>query len=467
MLTLHDSGARLCDGLTRRDWLRVGGLGLFGLSLSNLLQARQSSPAARERTFGKAKSCILICLLGGPPQHETWDPKPDAPDTIRGPFKPIATNVPGIQVGELMPLTAKLADKCCVLRAMSTRDSAHSSSGYYMLTGQPHRPMGFENARPGAPNDWPCIGAVVKRLRSGNGQLPPAITIPEHIWNTGNIPWPGQDAGWLGRAADPWLIHCDPSEGTFRIPELGLPNEVSPLRFDERRSLLTQVNQHLDGVDRSGTVERYGDWSRQAFDLLRSPKARQAFDLGLEPAAVRERYGIHRFGQSLLLARRLAEAGVPLIQVNWTRAREKNALNDGMWDTHAANAKSLQTLLMPPMDCGYSALLEDLSVRGLLDETLVVWMGEFGRTPKHNGAGGRDHWGHVFSIALAGGGIRGGQAIGSSDSIGGQPRSGRVEPPELVATIFHCLGIAPDQEIHDAFGRPHAITHGRALRQAF
>jgi hypothetical protein len=308
---------------------------------------------------------------------------------------------------------------------------------------------------------------VVKRLRPGNGNLPAAITIPEHIWNTGNIPWPGQDAGWLGRAADPWLIHCDPSEGTFRIPELGLPDEISPMRFDERRSLLNQVNHHLDEVDRTGAATRYHGWSRQAFDLLRSQQARQAFDLGLEPAAVRERYGIHRFGQSLLLARRLAEAGVPLIQVNWTRCKEKNALNDGMWDTHSSNAKALQTLLMPPMDRGYSALLEDLSNRGLLDETLVVWLGEFGRTPKHNGAGGRDHWGHVFSIAMAGGGIRGGQVIGSSDSVGGQPRDGRVEPPELLATLFHCLGIAPHQEIHDAFGRPHAISHGQVLRQVF
>jgi hypothetical protein len=197
MLTIHDQGARLCDGYTRREWLRAGSLGAFGLSLPALLQSRPAHAAAAgiSRAFGKAKSCIVLFLMGGPPQHETWDPKPDAPVEIRGNLKPIQSAVPGLLVGELMPRTARLAEKCCVLRAVSTNDNAHSSSGYWMLTGQPHQPTNVENATPGAPNDWPCIGAVVRKLKPGNGLLPASVTIPEHIWNTGGIVWPGQNPG--------------------------------------------------------------------------------------------------------------------------------------------------------------------------------------------------------------------------------------------------------------------------------
>lgn len=465
MLTIHDRGSRLCDGLTRRQWLRAGSLGLFGLTMPVLLQGRSAAaaPAGAGQAFGRAKSCILLGLLGGPPQHETWDPKPDAPAEIRGPFKPITSSVPGLMVGELMPKTARLAHHCAVLRAVATGDSAHSSSGYYMLTGQPHQPTNVENARPGAPNDWPSLGAVVKHLRRGSGSLPAAITLPEHIWNTGNIPWPGQDAGWLGRTADPWLLTCEPAQADPQVPALALPAEVPPLRFDDRQSLLRQVNHHLDLVDRSAQGSRHDDQYRQAFDLLRSPKARRAFDLNQEPPAVRDRYGRHRFGQSVLLGRRLVEAGVPLVQVNWTRI--KDVPNDGSWDTHAKNAACLKCPLMPMMDEAYSALLEDLTDRGLLDETLVVWMGEFGRTPKINAAAGRDHWGYVFSLALAGGGVCGGQVYGSSDRIGGQPKEGRVQPPDLTATIFHCLGLRPDTEIHDALGRPVPISRGEVIRQ--
>ncbi len=465
MLTMHDRGTRLCDGLTRRDFLQAGGLGMLGLSLPALLDGRRAAAAtASPRTApGRARSCILLCLLGGPPQHETWDPKPDAPAEVRGPFNPIATSVPGLRVCELMPRTARLAHHCAVLRAVSTGDSAHSSSGYYMLTGFPHRPMGVENARPGAPNDWPSLAAVVKHLRPGNGTMPATVTLPEHIWNTGNIPWPGQDAGWLGRTADPWLLHCEPARPDFQVPALTLPAEMPPLRFDGRRSLLGQVNRHFEAADRTPAGVRYQDQYRQAFDLLRSPPARRAFDLHQEPASVRDRYGRTRFGQSVLLARRLVEAGVPLVQVNWTRIA--NVANDGTWDTHSRNADTLKNPLMPMMDQTYSALLEDLHQRGLLDDTLVVWMGEFGRTPRHNGAGGRDHWGPVFSVALAGGGVRGGVVYGASDRIGAQPRDGRVLPQDLTATIFHCLGIRPDTEIHDPVGRPVAISRGEVIRQ--
>jgi hypothetical protein len=305
---------------------------------------------------------------------------------------------------------------------------------------------------------------MVKRLLPPDRALPASVVLPEHIWNTGNIPWPGQDAGWLGRTADPWLLHCDPSRPDFQVPALALPAEVPPLRFDGRRSLLNQVNRHMDAADRAqGAGIRYQYDFGQAIDLLSSPRARGAFDLSQEPSALRDRYGRTRFGQSVLLARRLVEAGVPLVQVNWTRI--DRAANEGTWDTHSQNARSLQDILMPRMDMAYSALLEDLANRGLLDETLVVWMGEFGRTPRHNGAAGRDHWGSVFSVALAGGGIRGGVVHGASDRIGAFPRDGLVTPPDLTATILHCLGIPPATEIHDHLGRPVPVSRGAILRQ--
>jgi hypothetical protein len=465
MLTIHDDGQRLCDGLTRREWLRIGGLGLFGLTMPELLRARANeaaAPAGLERSFGKAKACIVLFFLGGPPQHETWDPKPDAPPEVRGDLRPIASALPGLLVGELMPRTARVADKLCVLRAVSTGDNAHSSSGYYMTTGRPHTPMGVENAKTGAPNDWPNLGAVVKRLRPSRGGLPAAVMLPEKLANDGNLTWPGQDAGFLGRAADPWVLACDPAAPDFKIPELSLPAEVPPIRFDERRSLLEQMNHRLDVLDQSAAIARYDVQTQQVFDLLRSPKARQAFDLGKEDPRLRDRYGRTTFGQSCLLARRLVEAGVSLVQVTWTRI--KGAVNNGHWDTHTKNTEGLKTALMPTMDPAYATLIEDLADRGLLDETLVVWAGEFGRTPKLNAAAGRDHWGHVFSVALAGGGVRGGQVYGASDKIAAQPKDGRVEPPDLLATIFHCLGYRPDTEIWDPLGRPLPIAKGEVIR---
>jgi hypothetical protein len=470
MLSLQSDSIRLCDGQTRRDFLRVGALTTFGLSLPTLLAARRAhagTPPAR----GRAKSCILFYLSGGPPQHETWDPKPDAPAEIRGDFRPIASSIPGLRVGELMPRVARVAHHCCVLRAVSTADNAHSSSGYWMLTGHPYSRPNTE-CNPPTPADWPSLGSIVNRLKQleppglARRVLPPAITLPEQMISNASIVAIGQHAGWLGPSANPWLLNCDPSSPNFQVPALGLPAEVPPLRLDGRRALLGQVNDHLDAVDRSAAVARYDQHSRTAFDLLRSSRGRQAFDLDEEPASIRDRYGRHKVGQSILLARRLIEAGVALVQVNWPREPGDMQSNSPVWDTHSNNTPRLRTALMPPMDQCYSALLEDLHQRGLLNETLVIWMGEFGRTPRINGSGGRDHWGQVFSIALAGGGIRGGQVLGASDSIGAYPRDGRVQPQDVAATIFHCLGIPPDAVIHDPLGRPVPVTHGDVIRQA-
>ncbi len=465
MLTIRDSGTTLCDQLTRRDWLRIGGLGALGLSLPALLNARaQASPMARSGSFGKAKACILIGLTGGPPQHETWDPKPDAPVEIRGPFRPIASSLPGLQVCELMPRLAAQAHHFAVLRAASTRDNAHSSSGYYMMTGVPHVPPNVENARAAAPNNWPSVAALVNKVKSRPGGMPASVVIPEHIWNDGNIPWPGQDAGFLGRSADPWLIHCDPSAPNAPIPAIAMPDEMTPLRFDARRGLLDQVNRHFETLDRSTATANYGGQFTQALDMMRASNIRRAFDISQEPASMRDRYGRNRYSQSIMLARRLVEAGISLVQINWTRMGP-NLPNQGGWDTHNQNALSLRTHLMPLMDQVCSALIEDLAARGLLDETLVVWMGEFGRTPRHNANGGRDHWGPVFSLAMAGGGVRAGVVHGSSDRDGAYPREGTVLPQDLTATIFHLLGIDPDTEVRDPLGRPIAVSRGEVIRQ--
>jgi Protein of unknown function (DUF1501) len=461
MLSLRGYGTRLCDGLSRREMLRVGGLSALGLSLPQLLSAGE--PGAPIGRPGSAKSCIILFMLGGPPQHSTWDPKPGAPAEIRGEFKSIDTVVPGISLCELMPQTALLADRISLIRSVASNDNAHSSSGYYMMTGQPHAPMNFENANPGPPNDYPTIGAIVRKLERTTSGLPASVTLPHRIFNTDGSVWPGQDAGFLGRSTDPWLLNCKPADPDFRVNEFSLGVDVSAARLLDRQALLGKVNEKLDQVERSGRPGYYAKLTDQAFHLLSSAKSRQAFRLDQEPDSVRDRYGRSQFGQSVLLARRLIEAGVKLVQVNWYRGPDEPS-DAPCWDSHAREAQRLKTVLAPPMDQGYAALLADLETRGMLDETLVVNMAEFGRTPRFNAVGGRDHWGHVYSIALAGGGIRGGFVHGASDPIGAYPREGRVAPQDVTATIFHCLGYDPQTEIHDTLGRPLPLSRGEVIR---
>ena len=457
MLRILDTGSSLCDGISRREWLRIGGVSLGGLSLASQAHA---ADVGTINGAGKAKAVIVFGLIGGPAQHETWDPKPNAPAEIRGEFGSIDSATPGLRVGELMPLTAKLTNRIAVLRAVCTNDNAHSSSGYQMLTGVPHLPLSQENATPRPPNNAPVMGAIIRALRPDQGRLPSAITLPEHIWNDGNITWPGQDAGVLGNRFNPWLMHCDPSDKSFRPPDLSLPDDVPPLRLSGRRTLLEEVNNHLDTTLRASESDPFGAHTQRAFDLLNGSNARKAFDLSEEPDAVRDRYGRSRFGQSTLLARRLVEAGVSLIQVNWTRIKE----HPGGWDTHVKHNESCKKFLMPMMDQTYSALIEDLEARGLLDSTLVVWFGEFGRTPRFNKDGGRDHWGHAFSLALAGGGVKGGVVHGSSDRNGAHVVEGLVEPRDLLATMYHCLGHEPNTGVLDSLGRPIPISRGRVIQ---
>ena len=460
MLRLLGPGVRLCDGWSRREVLRIGSIGALGggLGLPDLLRSEAQAGTAPGK---KARSCIVLFLIGGPPQYSTWDPKPEAPAEVRGAFGPIATAVPGISICELWPRTAQVMDKVCLLRAVSTGDNAHSSSGYYMLTGRPHAPMNFENANPGPPNDSPSLGALLGWLASerSDGALPPAVTLPHRVFNTDGSVWPGQDSGFLGRARDPWLLNARLTPEGLRVQEIDLPDSLDPARLDRRKALLDR----LDSLHHAPAAAAFDNHTRRAFDLLRSSRARDAFRLDREPRAVRDRYGNTPFGQGVLLARRLVESGVRLVQVNWYRGPDEPSTNP-CWDSHSNESARLKDVLAPPADRAFSALIADLAQRGLLEETLVVCMAEFGRTPRLDGAGGRGHWGSVFSIALAGGGIRGGQVFGASDRIGAYPKEGRVKPEDLAATLFHCLGHDPRAEYHDPLGRPHVVSRGEVLR---
>jgi hypothetical protein len=461
MFALHDRSTRWGDGLSRRELLRVGGLSLLGLSLPDLLRARTSLPRDTAPTFGKAKNIIYLWLQGGPPQHETWDPKPDAPAEIRGEFKPIATNVPGIRICELLPRTAAVVDKLAIVRSLCTHSDLHDGSGYWVLTG--YKYTGRES-RQISPTDWPYFGSIVKLLKPSK-ELPAytSVWLPDVMRLNDNVQPAGQTGGFLGRRWDPERLIGDPSEPNFHVEGLNLPPEVSPLRLSGRQSLLAQVERHLAGVERDPALRHYDRQVQEAFGVLTSGKARQAFDLHREPAKVRERYGSGKWAQCVLLARRLIEAGVRLVHVNWPREPGDSAVDNPLWDTHAQNADRLQDVLCPQFDVGFTALIEDLGQRGLLDETLVVVIGEFGRTPKINANAGRDHWGHVFSFALAGAGIRGGQVYGSSDAIGGYPKDGKLEPQDLTATLFHLLGIGHDAFFPHPTGRPIKVTEGQPL----
>jgi hypothetical protein len=381
MISIHERNLKLCDGVSRREAMRVGGLGALGLSLPQLIASREAQAATGAGlAFGKAKSVLLFWLSGGPPQHESWDPKPNAPAAIRGPFNPIATKTPGMSIGELMPQTALHSEKIAVLRAVVSRDNSHSSSGYQMLTGVPHIPLSRENVVSKAPNLAPALGAIMRQLRPDQGGLPAAITLPKHIANVGEIVWPGQGGGLLGHQYDPWLLTCDPSEKDFEIPELALRKETPALRFQKRRSLLSQIDSSARHLAAQQSVQRFDQHAQKALDLVTGRGAQNAFAMNEESDATKDRYGRTKFAQSVLLGRRLIESGVSLVQVNWQQLKGKE--NNGSWDTHAKHNECLKDFLMPIMDQCFSALLEDLEDRGMLDETLVAWVGEFGHTDR-------------------------------------------------------------------------------------
>jgi hypothetical protein len=453
--------------LSRRAWLRrgvgTGFIGPLGLSLPQLLAAdrTQAGTIKRDATFGRAKSVIFLWLQGGPPQHETFDPKPDAPAEIRGPFEPIATNVPGIQFSELLPRIARRADKLAVIRSLHTDDNNHDVSGYWVLTGNPYGPG---SARQIKPTDWPYFGSLVKMLKPSD-RLPALSTVwlPDLMRLNENVTPAGQTAGFLGKLWEPERFIGDPAVPNYNAEGFTSPADVTESRINERRSLLESLQRGFDRAGRGGETEVWNRLNEQAFALITSGEARQAFRLDREPAALRERYGRHSWGQSVLLARRLVEAGVRLVHVNWPREPGDNAVDNPLWDTHSKNADRLQDFLCPMFDVGFTTLLDDLEERGLLDETLVVAVGEFGRTPKINKNAGRDHWGAVFSCVLAGAGISGGQVYGASDRNGAYPTVDPTRPHDLTATIFHLLGIDGDAMFRDRTDRPHPICKGKPL----
>ncbi len=455
----------LADKLSRRDLLRVG-CGLLGLSLPQLLGLRSqaSARAPAPDGFGRARSCIVLFCWGGMSHLDTWDPKPDAPPEVRGEFKPIATATPGIHLGECMPLLARQTGRLAVVRSMHHRAGEHGQAMYWNFTG--HAPPGARAGedQPASRQDWPCLGSMVARFRPPPSGLPGSVQVPYPMIDDGRVQG-GQNGGWLGMAHDPVLVRPDrgkPYGGVSRdlgAPVLKLADDVDRPRLEGRQALAQTLNRY--GPSPPTTVGAFEHLHRSALDLLLSSRVQAAFDLDREPLPRREAYGDHVCGQSVLLARRLTEVGVPLVTVICAAGDLNNAVGDH-WDTHNDNFKRLRNVLLPPFDRASAALLDDLSDRGRLDETLVVLLTEFGRTPRVRGAG-RDHFPDCYSVALAGGGVRGGQVYGRSDALGRVPAVFPCEPADLHATIFHALGIPRDVHLNDNLGRSFALSDGRPL----
>ncbi len=434
---------------TRREALRLGAVGLGGLTLPGLFRLEARAVANRRR----ARSVIMLFLSGGPSHLDMFDLKPDAPQEIRGEFRPIDTSVAGIQIGEHLPRLARLADHFSLVRSVRHTQSDHPAAAYWMMVGEPivrpARDAGFMSRA-----DRPHPGSALAKVLGPTGGVPPFVLLPEAIQPNGPER-SGQFAGFLGASQDPYRINSDPNLPDYSAGAVGPPRDLSRDRLAARRALLDVAD---DRPDLSGLDASY----ERAFDLMTSKAARRAFDIASEPDSVRDRYGRHVFGQSVLLARRMVEAGVRLVHVNWVR---HDAGKGGQgYDSHRDHLNWCKNELLPPTDAAIASLLEDLHDRGLLDETLVIVMGEFGRTPRFNKEGGRDHWPHCFSVMLAGGGVRGGQVYGASDKIGANPVLSPVSPADLGATMYDLLGVDPATEIRDRQDRPFPLSTGRAIR---
>lgn len=433
---------------TRRQALVAGGLGTVGLSLPQLLMAESN---ARTRS---PKSVILVMPWGGPSQHDTFDPKPDAPDDIRSVYRDIPTRTPGFRVGEHFAQLAALSDRYSILRAVSHDIGVHHAATHLALTGYRPRITNRE-VTAAAREDYPTMGSVLAKVMPSPRGTSSFVQLP-HTLVDQNTFSNGQNAGFLGIAYDPLVITQDSKTGEFRVPGTSLPEGVENDRFDARCNLLRQLDVLGTSLSDSSKIGDVNLCYEQAFDLMRSAANRELFDVSREPEKIRRRYGDH-VGKSMLMARRLVEGGVRLVFVN-------DAHNNMKWDTHDANYGGGVERHMRETDQALSALLEDLDQRGLLETTIVVWMGEFGRTPKRKPDGGRDHWPSVYSVLLAGGGIRGGRVIGASDSLGAQPKEGRVSPEDILTTIYHLLGLPLTTEVHDPLGRPVPICTGEVIR---
>lgn len=437
-----DRSVEFCDGLRRRDFLHAGSLTALGLGLTQFLGLKAMGATNPGQTD---KNCILLMLVGGPSQLDTWDMKPNAPAEIRGPYKPIKTNVNGIEISENFPRMAKQADKYALIRSCyHTAAAVHDTGHQMMQTGRLFQ-GGIEH---------PHMGCVLSKLKGPKGDVPAHVLLPRPIGNTGgNMPH-GQNAGYLGKSFDPFVLNADPSDPNFRVPDLLPPDYLSALRVDRRRNWRTDVDKSVSMFETSQDARLLDSTFHQAYTLMSSQKAREAFELHKEPEAMRQKYGTNRFGASCLLARRLIESGVRFVTVNMF----ETVFDEITWDIHGSKPFSpisaYRDLIGPMFDMAYSSLLEDLNQRGLLKDTMVLAMGEFGRTPKVNPAGGRDHWPQCWTVLMAGGGIRGGQVVGASDEIGAAPKDRPVSPAEIAATVYHGLGIDLHTELPGAQGRP-------------
>lgn len=462
MLSVLGRPVRLCDAVSRREALRVGGLGFTGLAWSHWLRAAAaaSRPGRTSASggFGKARACILVYNYGGPSHLDVFDLKPDAPREVRGEFKPAATSVPGVAITEHLPRLARLARRYAIVRSVTHRDNDHAVGAYLALTGYSHPRsdvLGIEP--PASAQDMPSLGSVASRLKPADRPVFSYVTLGD-LRHLGNHDSMGQNAGCLGRVYDPFTIpFVRPTCAGLDMHGLAaVMAEMDGLRLGGRRQLRGQLDRAAPALETAAGARELDAFTRRAFELLASPASRAAFDVGREPPRVRDFYGPTPFAQNCLLARRLVEAGVPLVTVYSFGNRD--------WDTHAGNFRALKDELLPPTDRGLSALLEDLDGRGLLDETLVVWMSEMGRTPRINRESGRDHWSFCYSILLAGGGVRGGQVYGSSDRTAAYPSTNPVSPADVAATIYHCLGIDSRAHVTDQQGRPLVVCTGNPIQ---
>jgi hypothetical protein len=436
---------------TRRGFLQLGYSGLLGMGLPGLLAARAAEPAGRKP--GRARSVIVILLSGGLGQHDSFDMKPEAPEGIRGEFKPIDTAVPGVRMCEHLPGLASRAGKLAIVRSMSHPEGNHLLAVHRVLTGQASNPKGASDLdRVASRDDFPCYASVLDHLHRRRDGIPNGVALPLRLVE-GPLTWPGQDAGFLGSRHDPWQLRLDPNKPEARDDSLALPEGLDAVRLHRRRHLLSQAA--VPSPD-----DAFADQQDAAVAMLSNGKVDRALDLGREDPRLIDRYGRHLYGRSLLMARRLVEAGVPIVQATMGIVQT--------WDTHVANFPRLKNDLLPPLDRAVSSLLDDLEARGLLDETLVVMLGEFGRTPRikplnPGDVPGRDHWPAVFPAVFAGGGVVGGQLIGKSDKLGAFAISRTFGPTDLAATIYSALGVDPATELRDRLGRPLRLCSGEVM----
>jgi len=447
----HSSGCSEFRDLhcRRRTLLKIGGLGLAGLGVSDLLRAESGTPPHR----ATAKSVILLFQFGGPSHLETFDPKPNAPREIRGEFETIGTNVPEIQITEHLPRMAQLADKYSLVRTVSHKSSSHNPGAYYSLVGR--EPLINRVTLNATATDFPHPGSILDYLDRTRSEMPTSVSLPTMIAD-GPFRTPGEFAGLLGKKYDPLWILKDPNSKDFNVEELTLPTEVNVTRLNQRGQTLSQLDALSRLTDRVAAVKGMNDYQARAIQLLTSPQTKRALSIHEESDAMRDRYGRTTYGQSVLLARRLVEAGVRFVTVFFSRGIRG-------WDQHDNIFPTLKDSHLPKTDQTVSALLTDLDQRGLLEDTLVYWTGDFGRTPKINSKAGRDHWPPCGTVLLAGGGIQGGRVYGVSDSHGAYPQQDPTRPDDITATVFHTLGFDPETLIHDQLNRPTPISEGRPL----